>query len=569
MGPRDSRDSTETNGNVHPSGKGKGKAKISRTSSNASLGDLTTEAVDTGIAAVRQIAKILRFAQGYHEEIGDVEGIYGLGIRQQARIDELETTVTNLAFRKDQEMAKLQDKNDAYQANVRQFTLDREELERQRASIDDTRKAMQSKIERQKEIEINRAKQEFSDQSNTRVKQLREELEKKIQALETEKDGFKDTTKKLEEKNIQAKKDLKKQKESFELDKRSSQSYIMRLESELKQINAASTVSPQTPEFYIDGFRQLWEGIQDVAVNNFSFLPEDTKPLDSDTVRDRLSSASAIFKYPPLSTESAVATFLRACAIQNFLSTKTISIVRRRYFAEPTAAVERKSGTQPMDSILDTISNIPAATSSQELSWRLTTVDRLDRLGSHDPSAPTEISTEPRQEDVIDEILGTLHYFQSPSDQLLRAKLTEITSMAIKLWSALRKDSCRVDFNYDPSTGDWQQWAFVDAVTTNGSMAANSPSEIPVAQLPSKSFMLFPRITGFFESDRASPRILHAGLALPDDSPAFRKGLQEIKHIEYATKEFKRSLRRGSSAQSSPVTGKRQGDWHAPHRDFH
>ncbi|KAL8885600.1 MAG: hypothetical protein Q9192_006621, partial [Flavoplaca navasiana] len=28
---------------------------------------------------------------------------------------------------------------------------------------------------------------------------------------------------------------------------------------------------------------------------------------------------------------------------------------------------------------------------------------------------------------------------------------TEITSMAIKLWSALRKDSCRVDFNYDPS----------------------------------------------------------------------------------------------------------------------
>ncbi|KAI4218577.1 MAG: hypothetical protein L6R36_008879 [Xanthoria steineri] len=479
MGPRDTRDSTETNGNVHPAGKGKGKAKISRASSNASLGGMTPEAVDTGIAAVGQIAKILRFAQGYHEEIGDVEGIYGLGIRQQARIDELETTVTNLAFRKDQEMAKLQDENDAYQANVRQLMLEREELERQRASMDDTRTAMQSKIEKQKEKEISRAKQEFSDQSNTRVKQIREELENKIQALETEKDGFRDTTKKLEEKNIQAKKDLKKQKESFELDKRSSQSHIMRLESELNQINAASTVSPQTPGFYIDGFRQLWEGIQDVAVNDFSFLPEDTKPLDSDAVRDRLSSASAIFKYPPLSTESAAATFLRPCAIQNFLSTKTISIIRRRYFAEPTAAVvERKSGTQPMDSILDTISNIPAATSSQELSWRLTTVDRLDRLGSHDPSAPTEISTEPRQEGVIDEILGLLHYFQSPSNQRLRAKLTEITSMAIRLWSALRKDICRVDFNYNPSAGDWQERAFVEGGTTNGSIAANSPSEI-------------------------------------------------------------------------------------------
>lgn len=291
--------------------------------------------------------------------------------------------------------------------------------------------------------------------------------------------------------------------------------------------------------------------------------------MDSDAVRERLSSASAIFKYPPLSTESAAATFLRACAIQNFLSTKTISIIRRRYFAEPTAAVERKSGTQPMDSILDTISNIPAATSSQELSWRLTTVDRLDRLGSHDPSAPTEISTEPRQEGVIDEILGLLHYFQSPSNQRLRAKLTEITSMAIRLWSALRKDSCRVDFNYDPSAGDWQERAFVEGGTTNGSIAANSPSEIPVAQLPSKSFILFPRITGFFEPDRASPHILHAGSALPNNSPAFRKGLQEIKHIEYATKEFKRSLRRGSIAQSSPVTGKRQGEWHLPHPGYH
>ncbi|KAI4281569.1 MAG: hypothetical protein L6R38_003584 [Xanthoria sp. 2 TBL-2021] len=136
MGPRDTRDSTEPDGNVHPAGKGKGKAKISRTSSNASLGDLTPEAVDTGIAA------------GYHEEIDDVERIYGLGIRQLDRIDELETTVTNLAFRRDQEMAKLRDENDAYQANARQFLLEKEELERQRANMDDARKAMQLKMER-------------------------------------------------------------------------------------------------------------------------------------------------------------------------------------------------------------------------------------------------------------------------------------------------------------------------------------------------------------------------------------------------------------------------------------
>ena len=157
----------------------------------------------------------------------------------------------------------------------------------------------------------------------------------------------------------------------------------------------------------------------------------------------------------------------------------------------------------------------------------------------------------------MDEILDLLHYFQSPTDQGLRAKLKEITSMAVKIWGALRKDSCRIDFDYNPTTSGRQEWDFVDDVVTNGFMATNSPSEISVAQLPSKSFMLFPRITGFFDPDYTSPRILHEGSALPHDSPAFRVGLQEIKHIDDAIKEFQLSLRRGSSAQSSPVMGKR------------
>lgn len=249
MGPKTPRDLTESSGNARPAGKGKGQATISRTPSNASLGDLTPEAVDSGIAAVRQIVKILRFAQSYHEEISDVEGIYGLYIRQQARIDELDTTLANLAFRKTQEMAKLQDENDTYQAKACQFTREREDLKRQRAGLDDARNIMQSKMEKTKEMEINKVKQEISDQSDIRVKQIREELEKKIKALEAQNDGLKITIGKLEEKNIQTKKDLKKQKEDSGLEKRSFQSHLMHLESDLLQINAASRVSPQTPEY--------------------------------------------------------------------------------------------------------------------------------------------------------------------------------------------------------------------------------------------------------------------------------------------------------------------------------
>ena len=110
-----------------------------------------------------------------------------------------------------------------------------------------------------------------------------------------------------------------------------------------------------------------------------------------------------------------------------------------------------------MDSILDTISNVPATNSSQELSWRLMTVDKLDRLGSYSPSATATISSEPGQGDIVEEIWDRLHRFQSPSDQLLDAKISEIASITIRLWSALRKDGCQVDFDYNPSTGEWQE----------------------------------------------------------------------------------------------------------------
>lgn len=221
-----------------------------------------------------------------------------------------------------------------------------------------------------------------------------------------------------------------------------------------------------------------------------------------------------------------------------------------------------------MNSILDTISNVPAANSSQDLSWRLTTIDKLDRIGSYSSSVTATISTEPDQGDIVMKISDQLHHFQRPSDQGLDVKLSEIASIAIRIWRALRKDSCQTNFDYNPSTDYQQEWGFVDDVVTSSAESATLSSEIAVAQLPSKPFVLFPRITGSFASDGTSTRILHAGCALSQGSPALRDGLQEIERIDRETKQFKRSLRRGPSAQSSPVISKYQGNWPAPHLGY-
>lgn len=249
MEPKDSRNSAKTNGNVHPGGKGKGKAKVSRTSSTASLQDLTPEDVETGIVTLRQLSKIFDFLQIYRDEIDDVESIYSLGIRQQTQINELETTINNLAFRRDQEMMRLQEKNNEYQANAGQFEREREELKHERAALNDTHKKMRLEVERQKEKEINEAKQESSDKLKNKVKQAKDELGKKIQALETEGKVLKDTIQTLKKEKIQAKQDLDQQRQGVELEKRSFQSHIMCLEHEINQIKAASVVSPQKPEF--------------------------------------------------------------------------------------------------------------------------------------------------------------------------------------------------------------------------------------------------------------------------------------------------------------------------------
>ena len=249
MGPRDSRGSADTNGHGHSAGKAKAARTMSRISSNDSLRDLTPEAVDKGIAAMREMCRMLSFAQAYHNEIDVVESIHGLNMNQKDQIEELETMVDHLIFRKDREMERLRDENKEYQTNAHQLKREREELEREQAAMNETRQAMQSDMERQKEKGINEARQEFSDENKIKMKQMREDFEKKIKAVEMERDGLKGNLKELEEKKIKAQKDMNQQKKDFEIEKRSFQSHIMRLESELHCINAASIVAPQTPEF--------------------------------------------------------------------------------------------------------------------------------------------------------------------------------------------------------------------------------------------------------------------------------------------------------------------------------
>lgn len=288
--------------------------------------------------------------------------------------------------------------------------------------------------------------------------------------------------------------------------------------------------------------------------------------LDNATVRGKLSKASKIFRYPLLSSESAVSSFLRECAIRNFLSVKLARLVQRLYFTEETTTGDRGSISHSPDRILDILSNVQGQSSKQDMAWRLATVEKLDRIGTECETVARSFSTLPDQADIVQAIMDQLHYFQSPADQELHHKLTQIADRAVKLWSALRRDSCRLHFGYDPGI-DQAGWTFIEYQPNNDAETEAVAGQTSPAQLPPKPFVLFPRITGSFDSD-ASSRELHPGLALSHDSSAFRECHQEIASIERKTAEFKRSLRRGSSAKSSPVMAKSQSNWPGPQSEF-
>ena len=221
-----------------------------------------------------------------------------------------------------------------------------------------------------------------------------------------------------------------------------------------------------------------------------------------------------------------------------------------------------------MDFILDAISNVPSANPGQELSWRLNTIDKLDRLDSRSQPEVPNISTKPDVNGILHAILHELRYLECPSEHGLSTKLAAIAQQAIKLWGALRKDSCRINLDYEPSTNDGKKWNFVRYEPTHDPTTTSSLGENHMTKLPLKSFVLFPRITGLFDSDSASPQVLHNGLALSHDSPAFQEGLLEIERINHATKEFERGLRRRAGTQSSPIMDNHQGEGPTPHGGF-
>lgn len=237
------------NESFRPSVDKKLKAKSSRRLPDSKIPELEQEDVEEALTTIRGMTRILSFARTYQDDLSDVEYIYGLEIRQQERIKELEAIVAELYVQRDNEFERLQTDNKEFRARSRELERTREELEEEKGTRDDAFATMESQYAKQKDTDVKEAKREMTEKVKAKIALLKEEHASKAKELETENQKLKEEVKKQALGRQQALDKSKLQEEEFHTLKNTMLSHIRSQDTQLREVDAVSIVSPQTPEF--------------------------------------------------------------------------------------------------------------------------------------------------------------------------------------------------------------------------------------------------------------------------------------------------------------------------------
>ena len=265
--------------------------------------------------------------------------------------------------------------------------------------------------------------------------------------------------------------------------------------------------------------------------------------MDDESAREDLSKASTLFKYALFCGGSPASLFLKVQAVQQCIANVVVSILQRPYYADTVS----DAGHQSLSTLLENMASLQATNSNRELSWRLDTIEKLDRLGSEPSSTTPVILTKHEPMRIVTAIMKKLQRFEFSDKKLIISSLSDIADQTISLWDAMRRDNCKVTFNFSISGLDWNRDIYETCTSEE-----ESPQHIDISEtdLPKKSFVIFPQVTGHFIAE-SGHRVLHGGLMLSHESAAFREGLMDIKRAEMRIEELSQNLRKQPITQPS------------------
>ncbi|KAK2759509.1 hypothetical protein FQN54_002988 [Arachnomyces sp. PD_36] len=301
-------------------------------------------------------------------------------------------------------------------------------------------------------------------------------------------------------------------------------------------------------------------------MDRFSTLPEGLEDYGSFKMTLRkLESSSDIFKYTPADS-GVIPDFLRRCGIEHFIARRICLFINKPFVDGCTPELEGGAG------LLDTIRRQISERSTRcEDIWMALTARAME----------PKVNKDILRKKMVQEILCELRGVTDPrnSEQLQR-DLVSIVDTAIALWSDLRSDSCRLDFDFEPDlANDNTAWFIQETPPCEIGWGNSNDGRDATLNFTERfqSFALFPRIvitrengqdpifkagddsnlTSGAGNEEPEKEVVYPGRALFDSS-AFIEGARQREELENLyreqMKEFAR--KRKTSSLTSPVIDK-------------
>lgn len=457
---------------------------------------------------VSRIISLIQFLSSYDDDVGEVENALGNLQEKDQKIKSLKTTISELRRANYEEIQALQAKDEETSTTLAK-------LEKQKAVLKEDQEKLSERIKQEKSRQVAFKQQQQAD-FDKRILEEKAKLEKehasRFEKLKEEKATLHQKTRILSEEKARAEKTLALYMQNSE-----------DLESQVKGLESRYPTQSLPIEHYEQRLSKLCEKIQGTAQHFLSNLPPDDE-LNVEETQKGFQHLNSIFGAISLSA-SVTSKFLRICGAQS-----TIVHAIHKSFWQPFC-VTGKTLQPEITAVLSEISQALAREDRHKESlWRFLTFKGLET-----PTSPQNIHEEALQ------IVGILQkLIPSKEHKAFNDELQEIFQEAITFWDELKRDSCQIEFDFQPPPVYSPGWVTEDCAELGDidiKAKVESRDQFKIRQ----SWCLFPKVV-FNPVDGKKKTI--PGCAIFVDSRAFYENCDEIRRHEKEIAQVRKNLLR-------------------------
>ncbi|PCG89601.1 Hypothetical protein PENO1_020570 [Penicillium occitanis (nom. inval.)] len=455
---------------------------------------------------VARIIDLIQFLSSYDNDVREIETALASLQERDQRIKSLTTTIRELKRSNNEEIQVLQ-------ARAEEASKSLTELEKQKAVLKEDQDKLSKHIKQEKIKQIS-----FIQEQQVKFdKRLEEEREKIVKSNASQFEQVKRENATLNEKIVTLSEEKARIEKTLKLYVQNSES----LESQVDDLKSRYPTQSLPIEHYEQRLSRLREKIQGIAQHFLSNLPPDNE-LNVEETQKELQHLNSILGMISLSA-SATSKFLRISGAQS-----TIVHAIHKCFWQPFYVIGKPLPPETTAVLSQITQALAGEDRHKESLWRF-----LAFKGLETPTSPQNIHVEETG------ITGVLQRLIPAKDhRAFEVGLKEILQEAITFWDELKRDSCLIEFDFQPPSLCSPGWVTEDCSELED-ISMKVEEESGDQSKIQQSWCLFPKVV--FHPVDGKKRII-PGCAIFVDSRAFYENCDEIRRHEEEIAQVRKNL---------------------------